>query len=154
MNNTEPKGRLEGVEVFLWCLLISMYLGGQRGLNDNSCVQGSLFSFFSAGGMWLPALGCLMETQAGSAVSLAGPSVCVTTWCRSRGDFTPKSGPNKLATSTTGVSRTTGANILNHLLKLEFRKYSLYHFFSFKVALTSSTFCSSLSEYYVTFTLL
>lgn len=69
-----------------------------------------LFLFFSAGGMCLPALGCLTETQAGSIVSLVGPWVCVTTWCQLRGGFTLKSGPIVLATSTTGASHTTGAH--------------------------------------------
>lgn len=74
------------------------------------------FFFFPAGGMCLPALGCLTETQAGSVVSLVGPWVCVTTWCQFRGSFTLKSGPIEPATSTTGVSHTTGAyaNIQNH----------------------------------------
>lgn len=107
-------GKLEGVGMFLW---VSSSAGTWEEKDDNWCVQASLCSFFfSAGGMCLPALGCLMETQAGSVVSLVGPWVRVTTWCQFRGSFTLKSGPIEPATSTTGVSHTTGAyaNIQNH----------------------------------------
>lgn len=76
----------------------------------------SLSGCFSTGGMCLPALGCLTETQPGSVVSLVGPWVCVTTWCQLKGSFTRKSGCFELRTSTTGVSHTTGAytNTQNH----------------------------------------
>lgn len=59
--------------------------------------------------MSLPVSDYLMETQAGSAVTLVGPWVCVTTWCPFTGSFTLKNGLIGLATSTTGASRTTGA---------------------------------------------
>lgn len=57
----------------------------------------------------MPVSDYLMETQAGSAVTLVGPWVCVTTWRPFTGSFTLKNGLIGLATSTTGASRTTGA---------------------------------------------
>lgn len=76
-----------------------------------SCLRGEKKPCFSfpAGGMSLPVSDYLMETQAGSAVTLVGPWVCVTTWCPFTGSFTLKNGLIALATSTTGASRTTGA---------------------------------------------
>lgn len=82
----------------------------------NRSVPASLLSFFSAGGMWWPASGCQTETRAGSAASPAGHWACATTWCRSGGSFTRRSGPGGPAACTTGASRTTGAHgdVLNH----------------------------------------
>lgn len=80
------------------------------GDNNRGCERASVWLFVPLGGMSLPALGCLRETQAGSIASLAGPWECVTIWCQFRGSFTLKNGHVALAASTTGVIHTTGAN--------------------------------------------
>lgn len=92
----------------LWCRDGAMG-GGVPVCHQQQEDKKNCFSF-PTGGMYLPVSGCLMETQAGSGVTLVGPWVCVTTWCRFTGSCTLKNGPIGLATSTTGASRTTGAH--------------------------------------------